>query len=102
MRAIGHPIPNGFRAPRVVLGALILRVSDARNIKLRHFARSNALAVLSPSVEGSRESRPQLAIVPNLSGVVLVNDYDAVKVKGGVAMKPIPGFDRPSLFRWDQ
>ena len=102
MRAIGHPIPNGFRAPRVVLGALILRISDARNIKLRHFARSDALAVLSPSLEGSRESRPQLVIVPNPIGVVLMNDYDAVKVKGGLSMKPIPGFDRPRFLRWDQ
>ena len=102
MRAIGHPIPNGFSAPRVVLGALGLRVSDARNIKLRHLARSHALAVLSPRLKGSRESRSQLAIAPNPIGEVLVNDYDAVKVKGGVAMKPIPGFDRPSFIRWDQ
>ena len=102
MRAVGHPLPNGVRAPRVVLGALILRVSDARNIKLRHFARSDALAVLSPSVEGSRESRPQLAIAPNPIGVVLVNNHYSVEVKSGVAMKPIPGINRPALERWDQ
>ncbi len=101
MRAVGHPTPNGVSAPRVVLGALILRIGDARDLKLRHFARSDALAVLAPSVEGSRESRPQLAIAPNPIRVVLVNNHYSVKVKGGVAMKPIPGINRPALGRWD-
>ena len=77
-----HPRPNRLCPPRVISGTFVGRIGDTSDVELSNLTRTNTLAILAPRIERSGQPRTKFPILPNSFGVLLVNHYYSVKVKG--------------------